>query len=202
MNEEVVILGKILVVGSLNVDLVSYVPHLPKVGETVSSMKFQTNYGGKGANQAFAAAKLGKEVSMIGKVGSDEYGTSMINHLKQANVDPIGIQIENGPTGMAFINVSKGGENNIILVPGANHEVQRSDIDKYRYLFDHANLVLIQLEIPFSVVEYVLEVAAELNKKVILNPAPAQELTKKMLEKVHTIIPNETELQVLTGMPV
>ncbi len=195
-------LGKVLVVGSLNVDLVSYVPHLPKAGETVASLKFKTNFGGKGANQAYAAAKLGMEVSMIGKVGSDEYGTSLIHHLKQANVDPTGIQIDKGPTGMAFINVSQDGENNIILVPGANHEIKRRDIDLYRDLINRAEVVLIQLEIPLNAVEYVIEVAAELNKKVILNPAPAQELTIKMLEKVHTIIPNETELQILTGMPV
>lgn len=195
-------MSKVLVIGSLNVDLVTHVPHLPKAGETISSEKFQTNFGGKGANQAVALARLGADTTMIGKVGNDDYGQSLLNNLKQSGVNTSSILEDDGPTGMAFINVSADGENNIVLVSGANHKLQTSDIDQNRVLIEQSDIIIMQLEIPLEVVEYVLELAGELQKKVILNPAPAQKLTKAMLEKVHTLIPNETELQLLTGMPV
>ena len=195
-------MSEILVVGSLNVDLVSHVPHIPKEGETISSLKFQTNFGGKGANQAIAAARLGAKVAMIGKVGNDEYGRSLINNLKQSGVDTTAIQEDTGPSGMAFINVSMAGENNIVLVPGANHTIKQADIDEYRHLIEKSDMIIMQLEIPLDVVTYVLELANQANKKVILNPAPAQKLPTEILEKVHTLIPNETELEAITGMPV
>ncbi|WP_307852202.1 ribokinase [Neobacillus rhizophilus] len=195
-------MSKVLVIGSLNMDLVTHVPHLPKAGETISSEKFQTNFGGKGANQAVALARLGADTTMIGKVGNDDYGQSLLNNLKQSGVNTSSILEDDGPTGMAFINVSADGENNIVLVSGANHKLQTSDINQNRVLIEQSDIIIMQLEIPLEVVEYVLELAFELHKKVILNPAPAQKLTKAMLEKVHTLIPNETELQILTGMPV
>lgn len=195
-------MSKIVVIGSLNADLVSHVHHLPRAGETISSIKFQTNFGGKGANQALAAARLGAEVVMIGKAGNDEYGRLIIENLKQSGVDTSGIQEDNGPTGMAFINVSAEGENNIVLVPGANHQIQKEDINKNLDLIEKSDYIVMQLEIPIDVVEYVLELANKVDKKVILNPAPAQQLSNQMLEKVHTLIPNETELEALTGMPI
>ncbi|MFJ7724675.1 ribokinase [Neobacillus sp. NPDC097160] len=200
MKLEVGSLKKILVIGSLNMDLVAYVPHLPHPGETISSTKFQQNPGGKGANQAVAAAKLGGNVAMIGRVGVDDHGQVLLNNLKQAGVDITGIRQE-GTTGMAFINVSKDGENNIVLVPGANHQVTRADIDASIELIKESEFIIMQLEIPLDVVEYVLAIAAEHQKEVILNPAPCQPLSDKMLRMVHTLIPNETELQQLTGMP-
>jgi len=193
-------LKKILVIGSLNMDLVSHVPHLPRGGETISSLKFQKNPGGKGANQAAAAAKLGADVAMIGKVGHDDYGKQLLETLREAGVDTAGIQQE-GTTGMAFINVSSEGENNIVLVPGANHTLTKSDINKLSGMMDQSDFILMQLEIPLDVVEYVIKLADEKNKQVILNPAPAQTLEQALLSKVHTLVPNETELNILTGMP-
>ncbi|WP_235846989.1 ribokinase [Neobacillus soli] len=192
---------KILVIGSLNMDLVAHVPHLPHPGETISSIKFQQSPGGKGANQAVAAAKLGGNVAMIGRVGADDHGQMLLNNLRQAGVDVTGIRQE-GTTGMAFINVSKDGENHIILVPGANHKVSRADIDDSIHLIQACDFIIMQLEIPLDVVDYVLTIASEHQKEVILNPAPGQPLSTKMLGMVHTLIPNETELQQLTGMPV
>ncbi|MEH7176866.1 ribokinase [Neobacillus vireti] len=190
---------KILVIGSLNMDLVAHVPHLPHPGETISSTKFQQNPGGKGANQAVAAAKLGGNVAMIGRVGADDHGKVLLNNLKQAGVDVTEIQQE-GTTGMAFINVSQDGENHIVLVPGANHQVSCADIDDCIQLIQESDFIIMQLEIPLDVVEYVLNIAAEHQNEVILNPAPGRQLPAKMLRMVHTLIPNETELQQLTGM--
>jgi ribokinase len=182
-------------------DLVTHVPHLPSPGETLHSTKFQKNPGGKGANQAVAAAILGGTVAMIGRVGSDDHGQVLVKNLQDAGVDISGIQ-ESGTTGMAFINVSNDGENNIVLVPGANHQVTRDDIDQCIHLVRESDIIIMQLEIPLAVVAYVLDLAYEYGKEVILNPAPAQTLPKEMLAKVHTLIPNETELHQITGMPV
>jgi ribokinase len=139
-------LKKILVIGSLNMDLVTHVPHLPRAGESLSSIKFQKNHGGKGANQAVAAAKLGAELAMIGKVGSDDHGLALLNSLKQAGVNTKGIRQE-GTTGMAFIHVSAEGENNIVLVSGANSSMQRSDIDESISLIKNSDIIIMQLEI-------------------------------------------------------
>ncbi|MBM4761241.1 ribokinase [Bacillus sp. B15-48] len=191
---------KLLVVGSLNIDLVSQVEQLPLPGQTITSEKFYVNPGGKGANQAVAAAKLGAEVSMIGRVGSDNYGTVLLNNLQQSGVHTENIQLSE-TTGMAFIAVDGQGENHIVLVPGANNEMSIEDIDKYENVIKSSDIIILQLEIPLNVVEYVIELAGKLGKKVILNPAPAQKLSPNLLKGVHTLIPNETELAILTDMP-
>lgn len=190
----------ILVIGSLNIDLVTRVPHLPQPGETIASRKFQKNPGGKGANQAVAAAKLGANVTMIGKVGTDEHGELLINSLRSAGVSTAGIRRE-GTTGMAFISVSDEGENHIVLVAGANSAVRRSDISAMRGLIEESDMIVMQLEIPLEVVKHALELAVGLGKNVILNPAPARDLPAEMLRHVYVLIPNETELQILSGMP-
>lgn len=190
----------ILVIGSLNIDLVTRVPHLPQPGETIASRKFQKNPGGKGANQAVAAAKLGANVTMIGKVGTDEHGELLINSLRSAGVSTAGIRRE-GTTGMAFISVSDEGENHIVLVAGANNAVRRSDISAMRGLIEESDMIVMQLEIPLEVVAYALELAVGLGKNVILNPAPARDLPAEMLRHVYVLIPNETELEILSGMP-
>lgn len=197
---EVDLLNNILVIGSLNMDLVTHVPHLPTAGETISSLAFQKNPGGKGANQAVAASKLGANVTMIGKVGSDEYGDLLIDSLKHAKVSTEGIKQED-TTGMAFISVSDTGENHIVLVAGANSKMCRSDIDDMKKVIEDSDIIIMQLEIPIDVVEYTLNLAVQLEKQVILNPAPAQNLPINMLGSVDMLIPNEIELQILTGMP-
>lgn len=182
-------------------DLVTHVSHLPKPGETIASSKFYTNPGGKGANQAIAAAKLGADVRMIGKVGWDDYGTDLLDNLRSANVQIEGVKRED-VTGMAFINVSDEGENNIVLVPGANSKITTSDIAQLKDEIEACDLIVLQLEIPLSIVEYTLRMAKDLHKEVILNPAPAQKLSTEMLQMVHTLIPNETELEILTGCSI
>lgn len=190
----------ILVIGSLNIDLVTRVPHLPQPGETIASRKFQKNPGGKGANQAVAAAKLGANVTMIGKVGTDEHGELLINSLRSAGVSTAGIRRE-GTTGMAFISVSDEGENHIVLVAGANSAMRRSDISAMKGLIEESDMIIMQLEIPLEVVKHALELAVGLGKNVILNPAPAQDLPTEMLRYVYALMPNETELEILSGMP-
>ncbi len=190
-------MNEILVIGSLNMDLVTYVPYLPAEGETISSYKFLTIPGGKGANQAVAAGKLGANVRMIGKVGTDNYGNELLGSLHNANVNTDGV-LADGITGMAFINVAKNGENNIVLVPGANADITNNDIDNLAHFIADAELIIMQLEIPLVVVEYVTKIAKKYNKKIILNPAPALELSEAMLSQIDTIIPNEVELGILT----
>ncbi|PAV28407.1 ribokinase [Virgibacillus profundi] len=190
-------MNEILVVGSLNMDLVTYVPYLPAEGETIASSKFLTIPGGKGANQAVAMGKLGASVRMIGKVGTDEYGSMLLNSLRNSNVKTDGI-IEDGLTGMAFINVAESGENNIVLVPGANAEITKLDIDQLSLFIETSDVIIMQLEIPLEVVKHVADIASKYNKKLILNPAPVMELSRELLQHVHTIIPNEVELGMLT----
>ncbi|WP_432774810.1 ribokinase [Brevibacillus gelatini] len=193
---------KITVVGSLNMDLVSHVHHLPKAGETILSHDFRLIPGGKGANQAVAAARLGAHVSMIGMVGEDEYGSKLLNSLTEAHVHVEGIK-RSGTTGMAFINVSDDGENNIVLVPGANAQMSVEHIEENLTILEESDVVLLQLEIPLPVVEYTVKKVSGLGKLVILNPAPApaQALSPELLQHAHTLTPNETELASLSGMP-
>jgi ribokinase len=192
--------NKILVIGSLNIDLVSQVKHLPLAGETISSHKFHVYTGGKGANQAVGAAKLGANVTMIGKVGNDDYGTLLLKKLQQSGVRTDYVQ-KGETTGKAFITVDHKGENHIVLVAGANNEIGIKDIDMYAGELEKNDFIILQHEIPMYVVEYVIKLAKELNVKVILNPAPAQMLSTEILKDVHTLIPNETELSILTGKP-
>lgn len=199
-RSEVDVLKKILVIGSLNMDLVTHVPHLPQAGETIAGTKFRKNPGGKGANQAVAAAKLGADVTMIGKVGTDEHGEILLDSLRQAGVSTEGIQQED-TTGMAFINVSAEGENHIVLVAGANSMMRPADLDDMKTIIESCDIIMMQLEIPLDVVEYALHLAVEQRKKVILNPAPAQDLPMELLRHVYALIPNETELAILSGMP-
>lgn len=191
---------KILVIGSLNVDLVSRVEQLPLAGQTISSKDFNVIPGGKGANQAVGAAKLGADVTMIGKVGNDENGILLLDSLQQAGVNTEHIQ-KGDTTGMAFITVDQAGENHIVLVPGANNEMSKADIDKYKAVLEQSEIIILQLEIPLNVVEYVIQLAKKRNKKVILNPAPSQVLSKHVFQGIHTLIPNETELAILTNKP-
>lgn len=167
----------------------------------MTSVKFRKNPGGKGTNQAVAAGKLGADVAMIGKVGTDEYGLELLRSLNQANVATEGI-LQEGTTGMAFIQVSDEGENTIVLVPGANEQLNTNEISKMSSCIAEADVIIMQLEIPLDVVMATLKLAVEHDKEVIINPAPAALLPPEMLRHVHTLIPNETELSILTGMPV
>lgn len=194
-------MNRIVVIGSLNIDLVVNVEDFPKPGETLTSLSYKEIPGGKGANQAVAAAKLNANVAIIGKVGTDGHGDVLLDNLKEHGVDTSYIKRED-TTGKAFINVDADGENHIVLVPGANYKVTKQDIDDNMALIEESDMLILQMEIPLPVIEYALEVGKKLDKKMIFNPAPAQKIDRNLLKNVHTLIPNESELEILTGLPV
>ena len=192
-------MGKVVVVGSINVDMVFTSDIRPKAGETVLGKSFSLIPGGKGANQAVAAAKLGAESIMVGCVGHDTNGDFSIDNLNSINVNTGCVDvIHNISTGVANIIVAEN-DNSIIVIPGANYEVNISTIDKYKDVILSADMVLLQLEIPLETVEYTLELCARNNVKVLLNPAPAVELSSSMIENATYITPNEHELKIILG---
>lgn len=191
---------KITVVGSINVDNVLKVSRLPKEGETISAENYDIKFGGKGANQAVAARKLGAYVSLIGAVGKDDMGKQNISNFKNIGMNVEEIKISNNQTGCAVIPVDESGNNMIIIYPGANDSVNEEHIKKYEYLIKECDLVMLQFEIPMSSVEYAAKVAKKYNKIIVLNPAPAKKISSSLLKMVDYITPNETELMEITGV--
>ncbi|WMJ77158.1 MULTISPECIES: ribokinase [unclassified Sedimentibacter] len=192
-------MGKVVVVGSINVDMVFTSDIRPKAGETVLGNTFSLIPGGKGANQAVAASKLCADSFMVGCVGADTNGSFAVDNLKSANVNTDCIQAVNDiPTGVANIIVAEG-DNSIIVIPGANYKVDREIINKYKDVILSADIVLLQLEIPLEAVEYTLDICTKNNVKVLLNPAPAVELSSSMIENASYITPNEHELKIIMG---
>ncbi len=183
----------IVVVGSINLDLVAMAEKIPAVGETVIGTDFQIHPGGKGANQAVAVARLGYPVQMVGKLGSDAFGAQLRRHLECAGVDMAGIGESERPSGVALILVSRKGENSIVVAPGANAAVMPEDIFKNLEIIRQAGMVLAQLEIPLETVEYLSALCARENVPFVLDPAPANKLPQKVLEQVDWFTPNETE---------
>lgn len=194
---------KILVIGSSNTDMVIKSPRIPQVGETIIGGDFLMNPGGKGANQAVAAAKLGGEVTFLAKVGDDVFGEAAIEGFKAVGINTAAIQKEEDtPSGVALIMVGHDGDNSISVALGANEKLVPSNIDERRELFEAVDIVLLQLEIPLATVTKACELAHNLGKKVILNPAPAQKLSKKLLKTIDILTPNESEVELLTKVPV
>ncbi len=192
--------GKILVIGSLNMDVVVSLSHLPKPGETIIGRDKQEHPGGKGANQAYAAARLGGTTSMIGRVGSDNYGEVLISSLESAGADTGGIISQDGTsTGLAFICVDENGENTIVVASGANAMLKPEDILANERLMDDADIVLIQLEIPFETVSFAIETAHRKGKTVVLNPAPVRGGLEGIFGMIDILTPNEGELSELAG---
>lgn len=190
-------MGKVVVVGSINVDMVFTSDIRPKAGETVLGRTFSLIQGGKGANQAVAAAKLGAETYMVGCVGNDSNGDFSLKNLQNMNVNTEAVKVvENAPTGVANIVVAEN-DNSIIVISGANFEVNKELIDNNKNLILSADIVLLQLEIPMETVEHVVEICAENKVKVLLNPAPAARLKKSIIEKAAYITPNEHELKLI-----
>ncbi|WZL74179.1 ribokinase [Clostridiaceae bacterium 35-E11] len=191
---------QILVVGSINMDMVIRVPHIPAVGETILAKDIKRFGGGKGANQAIAAAKLGGDVHMIGRVGKDEHGEQCYENLKNSGVHVEGIEFDDDtPTGTAYIYVSDKGENNIVVYPGANNKLNIDQIKRFEHLFNIAAFCVVQLEIPLEVVNFVVDLCRQKGVKVIFNPAPACNLNDDLLKNTYILTPNETELTILTG---
>lgn len=183
----------IVVVGSINTDLVAAAKSIPAIGETVIGTGFQIHPGGKGANQAVAVARLGYPVSMIGRLGNDSFGDQLRKHLAEAGVDISAISTSEGTSGVAVIMVSEKGENSIVVVPGANASVTPADLDANLDLIRHAGAVLAQLEIPVETVEYLATICARENVPLILDPAPATDLPRSIFKSVKWFTPNQTE---------
>lgn len=188
----------IVVVGSLNVDHTLRVPHIPAPGETLTSSSMLTSFGGKGANQAVAAARAGGRVTMIGCVGVDDFGTRYIEALKAEGIDTSGISRSETPTGSAFIAVDDAGENSIIVNPGANHAITVAEIEKHAESICGADALLLQLECPLPVVRRAAEIAREASVKVILNPSPLSEAFLADRFEVDVLIVNEGEAAKIT----
>jgi len=191
----------ILVIGSLNTDLVVRAPRFPAPGETIQGENLITIPGGKGANQSVAAARLGAQVTMIGRVGADTFGSTLIDNLQQNKVDTHRIiRDDSTATGTAVIIVDSQGQNSIVLSPGANAKVTSSDIGPDSFL--GSGLLLLQFEIPIETVIHSAHLAREKGLRVLLNPAPAYNIPDDLLRTADYILPNETELGLLTGKPV
>lgn len=194
---------KILVVGSANTDMVIRTDHFPVPGETIIGGAFSLVPGGKGANQAVAAARLGGDVCFITQLGTDVFGNQNLENFKKEGIDTSLIrQNPEQPSGVALITVDKSGENTIIVAPGANHALTVEEISAASNAFQQADIVLVQLEVPLPVVLDVCQKAYGLGKRVILNPAPAMDLPDNIFQFLYLITPNETEAEFLTGVKV
>ena len=193
-------MGEILVIGSTNMDIAATLNHLPKPGETVGNAKLFRAFGGKGANQAVAASRTGGHVTFAGCTGDDPNGEQMKNNLMQEgiNVDFVSV-IKEVPSGAALIFVDENGENCIAVAPGANDEVSVEIVNNLHEEIQNAGLIMLQLEIPYKTVQYICNLAAKYNTKVMLNPAPARLLSDEVLNSVEYLILNETEIEVITS---
>lgn len=190
---------KILVIGSINKDLVVNTLRFPKEGETILGNNFYTTNGGKGANQACAIGKLGGDVSMLGAVGNDNFAKDLSDALSSNNVNINNLLIkDNVSTGIAVITVTNDGANHIIVAQGANALITKDDIkEKLIASFD---IIVMQLEIPLEIAKYAASIAKKLGKTVVLNPSPAIKLDKDFLSCVDILIPNETEIDIIGGV--
>jgi ribokinase len=189
----------IVVVGSINIDLVAVTRRIPVVGETVIGSDFQIHPGGKGANQAVAVARLGYPVRLIGRLGSDTFGADLRISLEEAGVDIGGVSTSDGSSGVAVIVVSERGENSIVLAPGANSKITPEDIDANISILRSAGMVLAQLEIRLETVEYLARICARENVPLILDPAPARDLPPGIFKDIAWFTPNQTEAAFYLG---
>jgi ribokinase len=189
----------IIVVGSINTDLVAVTKRIPAVGETVIGSDFQIHPGGKGANQAVAVARLGYPVRLIGRLGNDTFGAELRTYLEKSGVDITGVSTSDGASGVAVIVVSALGENSIVLAAGANAKVTPEDIDANISILKCAGMVLAQLEIPLETVEYLARVCARENVPLILDPAPATDLQPDIFKDIAWFTPNQTEAAFYLG---
>ncbi|EPB7757122.1 ribokinase, partial [Pseudomonas aeruginosa] len=196
--------AKVLVVGSLNMDLVVRAPRLPRGGETLAGQSFTTIPGGKGANQAVAAARLGAGVAMIGCLGDDAYGDQLYRALQAEGIDCQGVErVAGESSGVALIVVDDSSQNAIVIVAGGNGHLSPAVLARHEHLLEQAQVVVCQLESPLETVGHVLRRAHALGKTVILNPAPAtRDVPADWLPLVDYLVPNETESELLCRLPV
>jgi ribokinase len=195
--------GKIIVVGSLNTDLVACASRIPVAGETITGHTFLSACGGKGANQAYAAARLGARVEMIGRVGNDDFGKQMRANLENAGCGTSGVEsVPDISSGIALIFVGDNGQNSIVVVPGANERLTPDDIEAARESFSGASSLLLQLETPLATVQAAAAAGRAAGVRVILDPAPApsKTLPLELVRLVDVLTPNESEAAILAGM--
>jgi ribokinase len=195
--------ANVLVVGSLNMDLVVRAQRLPRAGETLAGQSFVTVPGGKGANQAVAAARLGAKVAMLGCVGDDAYGQQLRQGLLEEGIDCQGVRTVEGSSGIAMIVVDDASQNAIVIIAGANERLAEADLARHEALLQAASIVVCQLEVPTATVGATLKRAKALGKTVLLNPAPAVgPLPADWYAAIDYLIPNESEAQALSGIAV
>ncbi|MCM2378050.1 ribokinase [Pseudomonas marginalis] len=195
--------AKVVVVGSLNMDLVTRASRLPRAGETLIGQTFSTVPGGKGANQAVASARLGADVSMIGCVGTDAYGTQLRDALQVEGIDCQAVSTVDGSSGVALIVVDDSSQNSIVIVAGSNGELTPASLQAFDAVLQAADVIVCQLEVPMNTVGYALKRGRELGKTVILNPAPASApLPAEWYASIDYLIPNESEATALSGVTV
>lgn len=195
--------AKITVVGSLNMDLVVRTPRIPAPGETIIGRDFHVIPGGKGANQAIAAARLGASVTMIGRLGQDDFATALRDNLTAAQIDHSYLSTDSdAATGVALIEVDDAAQNSIVVASGANMGLTPGHVEAAAEAITQADVLLLQLEVPMETVIRAAEIARANEVTVILNPAPAQSMPKKLMALVDILVPNESEAAHLTGLPV
>lgn len=191
---------KILVIGSSNIDLITTVEHFPVAGETIEGQSFTQVMGGKGANQALAAFRAGGDVKFVTSVGNDSYGQKAIQYYRDEGLNvSISKVCDLTPTGIATIWVDKKGENSIIIIPGANRNLNPEYIQKVQSEIEWADIIVMQMEIPYETVRLVCEIASKWGKKIILNAAPAYPLDDDILKSLFILLVNKSEIETITG---
>ena len=196
-------MNKVSVIGSINMDMIISVDSMPKIGETIFSNDFKLAHGGKGANQAVAAKRLGNDVYMISKVGKDAYGSEILESLKNENINIDKIfKCEDKPTGTAVITVNKEGNNSIIVIPGSNMAINVNEVQEAKKVISESDILVAQFETSIDATIEAFKIAKENNVITILNPAPAKKIPDELLKFTDIIIPNETEAELLTGVQV
>jgi len=194
---------RIAVVGSANVDLTTFSDQFPKPGETIFGQKFDLGFGGKGANQAVAARLCGAEVFMVARVGDDLFGPSTIANFEKLGIDATQVkQVKGVSSGVAPIFVEPSGQNRIIVVKGANDLLKPADVDAAGDMLKSADCIVLQFEIPLETVYYTIQFARKNHIRCILNPAPAQPINMQAIAKLDYFVPNESEAETITGLPV
>jgi len=195
--------AKIAVVGSANVDLITFNDAFPRPGETIFGRQFDMGFGGKGANQAVAARRCGAQVSMVAKVGNDLFGPATIANFQSLGIDATHVQIADGvSTGVAPIFVDSTGQNRILVIKGANETLSPEDVDAAAPLLSGSDTILLQFEIPLATVYHTIEFAKSHGIRCIVNPAPAQPVDFKAIGMADYLVPNESEAETITGIPI
>ena len=194
---------RIAVVGSANIDLTTFTNQFPRPGETIFGQSFDLGFGGKGANQAVAARLCGAEVFMVARVGSDLFGPATIENFRKQGIDPTHVkQVEGLSSGVAPIFVEPNGQNRILVVKGANDALKPADVDAASEVLKSADCIVLQFEIPVETVYYTVAFARKHGIRCIVNPAPAQPVDLMALKDLDYFVPNESEAETITGLPV